>query len=490
MLRVEEVHVLRHQVLVEGRSQRQVARELGISRNTVRRYLTIAEPVRIERAPRARPVFERVRPRLDELIEQWSQRTTPKQRLTATRLHRELREEGYAVGVTLVRDHLREWRRRQAEVYVPLVHRAGEEAQVDFFEVTVELGGERRKAWKFLMRLMYSGRDFAWLYERCDQLAFLDGHVRAFAHFGGVPERGVYDNLKPAVRRVLFPRRQLTARFEALASHYLFEPCFARPGEGHDKGGVEARGQAIRLQHLTPIPRGDSLGELSAWLLSEVERHAPARVWEHFAEEQRLLRPLPDVAFDVRRVRAVSVSRSALVRVEGAWYSVPSGWAGLRATAYVGVEEVELRCRDERVVHPRQPFGGRLVRYRHYLGELARKPQAVRQVAPELVAELGEPFERLWGLLVPEQGAHDAARTLARLLRAVQEHGEQRVREVLERVLEEAPAAGNFDELAVQRLLVAAAPPAEVAVPPRLQAYEVESASAAAYDDLLGAVAP
>jgi len=146
MLRVEEVHVLRHKVLVEGRSQRQVARELGISRNTVKRHLTLAEPVRVERAPRARPVYERVRPRLDELIEQWSERTTPKQRLTATRLHRQLREEGYEVGVTLVRDHLREWRRRRAEVYVPLVHRPGEEAQVDFFEVTVEVGasGARR----------------------------------------------------------------------------------------------------------------------------------------------------------------------------------------------------------------------------------------------------------------------------------------------------------------------------------------------------------
>ena len=135
---------------------------------------------------------------------------------------------------------------------MPLVHRPGDEAQVDFFEVTVELGGERRKAWKFLMRLMYSGRDFVRLYDRQDQVAFLDGHVRAFAHFGGVPARIVYDNLAAAVRRVQFPRRQLTERFEALVSHYLYEPCFARPGEGHDKGGVEGRGRGVRLQHLTP----------------------------------------------------------------------------------------------------------------------------------------------------------------------------------------------------------------------------------------------
>ncbi len=486
MLRVQDVHVLRHKVLVEGKSQRQVARELGISRNTVRRYLTLAEPVRVERSPRRRPVLERVQPRLDELLEEWSGRTTPKQRLTATRLHRQLREEGYAVGVTLVRDYLREWRRRRAEVYVPLVHRPGDEAQVDFFEVTVEVGGERRKAWKFLMRLMYSGRDFVRLYERQDQISFLDGHVRAFAHFGGVPARIIYDNLSAAVQRVQFPRRRLTERFTALVSHYLYEPSFARPGEGHDKGGVEGRGNAVRLQHLTPVPRGKSLAELSDWLQGEVDRLAAPQVWERFAEERPLLRPEPVVAFEARLVRPVAVSRSALVRVEGAWYSVPSRWAGLGATALLGVEELTLRCRGEEVSHPRQRFGERRVDYRHYLRELARKPQALRQVAPELLAELGEPYGRLWVLLEDERGGHEAARALARLLRAVEEHGEERVCGVLEQVL----AGGTFDDLAVQRLLTAAQGPAAVAVPETLRGYEVESASAAVYDRLLVASAP
>jgi transposase len=128
-------------------------------------------------------------------------------------------------------------------VFVPLVHRPADETQVDFFEVTLEEGGRRRKAWKFVMRLMYPGRDFVWLYERCDQLSFLDAHVRAFSYFGGVPRRVVYDNLSAAVKKVVGTERELTERFMALCSHYLFEPCFARPGEGHDKGGVEARGK-------------------------------------------------------------------------------------------------------------------------------------------------------------------------------------------------------------------------------------------------------
>jgi transposase len=99
----------------------------------------------------------------------------------------------------------------------------------------VELNGQWHKAWKFLPRLMYSGREFVWLYNRCDTVSFLDGHARAFAYLGGVPRRCVYDNLSAAVRKIIEGQRQLTKRFAALVSHYLFEPCFARVGEGHDK---------------------------------------------------------------------------------------------------------------------------------------------------------------------------------------------------------------------------------------------------------------
>ena len=165
MLRVDQVHVIRHKVLVEGLSRRRVAAEMGVSRNTVRKYLEHSEPVRCSSGARQRPVYERVVGRLESLKEEWTSRTTAKQRVTAPRLHRELRSEGYEVSLTVVQDWLRKVRRQAAEVYVPLVHHPGDSAQVDFFDVTVEVGGVRRKAWMFVMRLMYSGRDFVWLYE-------------------------------------------------------------------------------------------------------------------------------------------------------------------------------------------------------------------------------------------------------------------------------------------------------------------------------------
>lgn len=485
MLRMDQVHVIRHKVLVEGRSRRAVAREMGVSRNTVRKYLAESEPQRVEAKPRARPVLEEVAPRLAELMEAWSRRTTRKQRITGTRLYRQLREEGYRVGVTTVRSWLREWRRQRAEVYIPLVHRPGEEAQVDFFEVTVEEGGFWRKAWKFLLRLPFSGRDFVWIYDRSDQLSFLDGHVRAFEHFDGVPRRCVYDRLSAALKRRMGLAPELTDRFRSLASHYLFEPCFARPGEGHDKGSVEARGKGVRLQHLTPVPRGESLAAISRAVLEEVDRlwsdrrREDGRIGtELWAEESQQLAELPPTPYEARRMELVSVSRQAMFQVDGARYSVPSHWKSLAATAWVGVEDIRVVCRGEEEVVARARRGGRHVQYRHYLSELATKPQAVRQVAPELVAELGEPYGRLWQLLGARYGEREGARVLARVVGAVAEHGPEPVAQALEQAL----AADRCDLLALQR---GAARPRTVEVPERLAAYEIDSVRAAEFDALL-----
>ncbi len=487
MLRMDKVYVIRHKVLVEQDSISSVARELGISRNTVSKYLQTSEPVRKpETARRPRPVTDKIVPRIDEILSEWAGRITPKQRVTGSRIHRQLLKENYQVGITVVRDYLREKRRRSAEVFIPLVHHPGEEGQFDFFDVDVEEDGIFRKAWKLVLRLPYSGRDFVWLYDSCDQLSFLDGHVRAAAHFNGLPRRIVYDNLSAAVKRRVGLLPQLTERFQALVSHHLFEPCFTRPGEGHDKGSVEARGKGLRLQHLTPVPRGKSLAEMSSALLSEVEAAWRRRIqrdgrgcWDLWQEERAKLLPLPERPFEARKTLLVPVSSKSTVQIGAATYSVSSGWARLEATAYVGVEDIRLVCRGETEVVPKQRRGGKRIRYRHYLPELARKPQAVRQVAPELVEELGEPYGRLWSLLVGRYGSREASRVLSRVLGAVVDHGSETVAEALEAALD----AGRCDLLAMAGRLQRASTVVEV--PAALQSYEIEAGSPADYDVLL-----
>jgi transposase len=482
MLEMGRVYVIRHKYFTEGLSIRRIAKELAVSRNTVRKYLfQDSEPKRKESTARARPVLQEVSVRIEELLEEWKDRTTDKQRITGSRVHQQLLEEGYSVGITTVREYLAEKRRKGQEVFIPLVWDPGDAVQVDFFEVTVEVAGKRQKVWKFLMRLMYSGRDFVWLYERCNQIAFLDGHVRAFMHFGGVTRRGIYDNLTAAVKRRVGLEAQLSARFLALCTHYVFEPCFARPGEGHDKGGVEARGKGLRLQHLTPIPRGESLEEIAGALLAEVDQAACRRkdregrsVAERFEEERRVLRALPERGFIARRSEPVVISRQALVRVEAAEYSVPSRWACLPAMAHIGVADILLECRGQTLMLKKVGRGGRNVRYRHYLGELARKPQAVRQVASRLFSELGPPYQRLWSLLSDCHGEREAARVMAKLLGAVVQHGEQELAAVLQELLRHEPTTP-----------VAVHTPNQVVVPEALSHYQIEAPRATSYDHLL-----
>ena len=485
MLKMDQVHVLRHKVLKEGQSIRRVARELGLSRNTVTKYLDQPEPMRSPRRPRERPVWEAVQPRLEELIAEWEPRTTAKQRITAMRLHRQLRAEGYQVGRTLVGDYWRERRRQRAEVYVPLINRPGE-AQIDFFEVVVEVGGERRKAWEFLLRLMYSGREFAWLYERCDQLAFLDGHVRAFAHLDGVARRCVYDNLAAAVRKIVGARRELTGRFLALVSHYLFEPDFARIGEGHDKGGVESRGKAIRLAHLTPIPRGDSLEAISRQLLGELDaafaaRHAcrqiaPAELWE---EERTQLLPVPATSFEVRKPIPVEISSRAMVRIEGAWYSVPSRWARLER------DRIPRRGRRPHHLHGRERDAS--------AGAIWNPPGPLSALSSRAFAQaacgapgragvdrgVGRAMERIVGTVV-----RNARRTGSRA-----SGGAAARRGLRARRRSRARGAGSGDQPASDRSTRSRGAQdrsiENVAVPDALAAYVVEAGRASDYDHLL-----
>jgi transposase len=431
-------------------------------------------------------VWEAVRARVEQLLTESSQWTGGKQRLTATRLHELLLAEGQQVGVTLVKEAVAEWKRQRREVFVPLTYRPGDLAEVDFFEVLVDRDGTRRKAWLFLMRLMYSGRDFAWIYERQDQVSFLDGHVRAFAHFGGVPARLAYDNLKAAVVRILVGgERALTARFAALASHYLFEPCFCRPGEGHDKGGVEARGKALRQQALVPIPTGPTLEAINATLLARLDARGETKrdvtgqtIGARFLEEQPLFRPAP-LPFAAEATTFATVTPRATVRLEGAVYSVPSRWAGLDLIVRIGATTVTIVGKDGTPIrHSRKRFGQRSIDYRHYLPELARKPQAVRQVLPDLLRDLGAPFPAVWERLRAAHDPREAARLFAKILGELETRGAADVVPMLEAAL----VTGT--PLVVARPAARAAA-ARVDVPAPLRELEVPSGCAADYDTWL-----
>jgi hypothetical protein len=193
------------------------------------------------------------------------------------------------------------------------------------------------------------------------------------------------------------------------------------------------------------------------------------------------MRQLPTRPFDPSRVVCVRISSSSKVQVEGAWYSAPSTWASQDATAYVGVDSIRLSWREEEIVCERARKGDKQICYRHYLPELARKPNAVRQIAPELIRELGEPYGQLWRLLVETHGERQAARTLSRILGAIVDHGEREVAAALEQSL----AADRVDLLALGQRLQPSTQVLEVPIPAALAGYEIETVSLDEFDRLL-----
>jgi hypothetical protein len=220
------------------------------------------------------------------------------------------------------------------------------------------------------------------------QEVFLDGHVRAFEHFGGTPGRIRYDNLKAAVVKVLRGRGRIESeRFVALRSHYGFDSFFCQPGEAgaHEKGGVEGEVGRFRRRHLVPVPHVGSMVELNELLLAGAAqddgRHIASRritVGEHFALEADALRPLPAEAFDYTAVRSHRVDRKARVSVRGAHYSVPARYVGRRLDVRVGAERIDV-LDGARVVasHVRGLKGDEVLSLDHYLEVLAHKPGAL-----------------------------------------------------------------------------------------------------------------
>ena len=231
---------IRRAVLVEGRSQRSVAREFGLARVTVRKMLGYSIPPGYRRKePAKRPKLGPWGGVIDAILEEDKQRPA-KQRHTAKRIFDRLRlEHAFPGGYTIVKDYVRRQTLRNREIFIPLTHAPGT-AQADFGEALVTIAGVECKAHYFAMDLPQSDDCFVEAFPAETTEAFLEAHVGAFAYFGGVPTCILYDNTKLAVARILGDgTRQKTRAFSELQSHYRFAEKFGRPTKGHDQGNVE-----------------------------------------------------------------------------------------------------------------------------------------------------------------------------------------------------------------------------------------------------------
>lgn len=392
--RVELFERIRRDRRVEGLSIRALAERHRVHRRAVRAALVSAVP------PPRKPYARRFRPAMDawaEVVDGWliADRELPrKQRHTARRMWQRLvAEHGASLSEVTVSRYVA---RRRAElgldgveVMVPQTHSPGAEAEVDFGEFQAVLAGVLMTCWLFVMRLSHSGRAFHVAFATQALEAFLEGHVLAFQHFGGVPGRIRYDNLKPAVVRVCKGRdREESERFVALRSHYGFDSFFCRPGPhgSHEKGGVEGEIGRFRRRHLVPIPTVASLVELNERIAaadalddSRVITGRTVTVSADFAAEQPALQPLPPQVFDTARLLRPRVDTKARICVRQRFYSVPARYVGRRLVTRLAATTVEVMdgasvvARHERAV---TKYAEVLV-LDHYLEVLQVKPGAL-----------------------------------------------------------------------------------------------------------------
>jgi hypothetical protein len=302
---------------------------------------------------------------------------------------------------------------------VPLKFALGEAFQFDWSEEGLVIGGVWRRIQVAHLKLCASRAFVLVAYPSQGHEMLFDAHTRAFAALGGVPRRGIYDNMKTAVDRVHKGKgRIVNARFAALCSHYLFDADFCNVASGWEKGVVEKNVQDSRRRVWQEAgeQRFGSFGELNAWLLTRCRalwqelRHpeqSALSVAQVLEQEQPCLMPMP-APFDGYVETLGRVSSTCLVTVGRNRYSVPCELAGTMVSVRLYPERIDLFAGDQRMALHERLFDRDQTRYdwQHYVPLIERKPGALRNGAP--FADLPEPLQRLRQTLLARDGGDRA----------------------------------------------------------------------------------
>lgn len=494
--------VIRRWHFREGMPIREIERRTGLSRNTIRKYLrsgTVEPRFKVaDRPSKLDPFAEKLTGWLR--IEVGKSR---KQRRTAKQMHADLVVLGYDGSYGRVAAFVRAWKsERQSDAqsagrgtFVPLVFAPGEAFQFDWSEDWALLGGKQTKLQVAHTKLSHS-RAFtvrAYLLQTHEML--FDALTQAFRVLGGVPQRGIFDNMKTAVDRIGTGKaRQVNARFAAMASHYLFEPEFCNPASGWEKGQVEKNVQDARRRLWQPMPSFPDLGALNAWLEERCIAHwgqivhgaLPGTVADVHAGEVASLMPMGR-SFDGFVEHTKRVSPTCLVTLERNRYSVPASFANRPVSLRVYPERIviaaegRILCEHGRIIARSHHLPGRIIYdWRHYLAVIQRKPGALRNGAP--FTEMPDAFRQLQGHLLRHSGGD---REMVEILALVLQHDEQAVLCAVELALEAGVPTKTHVLNILHRLTDGKAPPASpIDAPQALRLHQEPVADVGRYDNL------
>jgi transposase len=450
--------MLRH--IRDGRSDRQVGKDLGVDRRTVKRYrewaqcerllegdlpdhenllkildLTMPEKVPPQNSSKADPYRCRIKQLLEEKVK-------------VTAIYDRLKEDGYTGSYASVLRLARQIEPRKEEAYVRKECQPGEEAEVDFGYVGMMYDdeGNLRKTWAFVMVLGWSR--YAYVEFVFDQkvATWLSCHRNALTFFGGVPQRLVIDNLKSGITQAVWDNPQVQISYRECAEHYgfLILPC--RPATPEHKGKVEGGVGYVKGRFMGgrgPLKLAWANQEVRKWCRDEAgmrihgtTKQQPRRQFEQV--ERGRLKPLPQTPYDIAIWKKVRLYHDCHVEFDGSYYSAPFRLikhplrvcAGTRLVRIFD-EKYALIATHERAAQP----GTRRTHRDHYPPEKLPGLERTREGCLAQAIEFGPAVQRVVEDLLADP-VLDQIHQVGRLLRLSEKYGIQRLCDACQRALD------------------------------------------------------
>lgn len=426
MIKMDDYEYFRIAHYKYGHTIRKISRDTRKARPTIRKALAGQEPSYHLKEAREKPVMKAY----VEAITNWllgDKEAPAKQRHTAKRIYERLIEEYEFQGSeSIVRKTVRELKEElhlvYHEAFIPSDPAKRNGAEVDWGEVWIKLKGIDQKVYMFCMRSKYSGKLFAKLYPVMLQECFFNGHIEAFAYFGGVFEELVYDNLTSAVKKVLRGKGRVEqTAFISFRSYYCFAPIFCNTCKGNEKGGVEGSVCFTRHNFLTPLPQFDFLEQANEYLLEKCLSHDTHRtqgqeltIGELFAQEKPRLLMEPQKPYNNYRLIETTVDKYLTVQVMTNRYSVPSKYVGKQVTVELGLYDVRITQQNRVISKHERNFQKHkwILDPWHYMEVLRRKNRAFKSsmILTAIETNWSPVVKKLWEIQVSKHGETDGTK--------------------------------------------------------------------------------
>lgn len=414
----------------QGHKIKSISRMLRLSRNTVRKIIRSLEEAVKTTYTRKKQTSLRLDGYTEYLEKLLRDNKLTRPRLTGRAIYEKLTHKGYRGSYSAVMRYSKEWKAKTNQAIkkacVPLSFSKGEAYQFDWSSEAVMLGGEIKNVKVAQFTLCYSRKKFLYIYPSETQEMLFDAHARAFEFFGGTPIKGIYDNMKTAVTKILKGKdRKWNVNFMRLCVHYRIEPVACNPASGNEKGRVERQIQTLRQEFFSPIPQADTLEELNEALTSQVinynkhHKHPKFKtktIDEVFIEERSYLVSAP-ILFDSCKEVFLKASLTCLVRYESNDYSVHCSLASQTVKCKIYANQIVFVFDGKEVGRHKRSFakGEAIYDWLHYVPMLSIKPGALRNGAPFLNMELPLPLKQVREHLKQkgENGSRDFALILS-----------------------------------------------------------------------------